>query len=39
MTELAGADRLVPGAVEAWRRHLGEEIDAGALRSAGSSAW
>ena len=27
MTELAGADRVTPGAIEAWTRHLGEEID------------
>jgi malonyl-CoA/methylmalonyl-CoA synthetase len=27
MTELAGADRVTPGAIEAWKRHLGEEID------------
>ena len=27
MTELAGADRIAPGALEAWRRHLAEEVD------------
>jgi acyl-coenzyme A synthetase/AMP-(fatty) acid ligase len=26
MTELAGADRVAPGALQAWRRHLGEEV-------------
>jgi non-ribosomal peptide synthetase component F len=31
MTELAGADRIAPGAAEAWRRHLGEEVDPGSL--------
>ncbi len=33
MTELAGADQVAPGAIEAWRRHLGEEVDAEALRA------
>ncbi|MCA1687719.1 MAG: AMP-binding protein [Actinobacteria bacterium] len=33
MTELAGADRVAPGAVEAWRRHLGEEVDVDSLRA------
>ena len=33
MTELAGADRVAPGAIEAWRRHLGEEVDTEALRA------
>jgi malonyl-CoA/methylmalonyl-CoA synthetase len=33
MTGLAGADRVAPGVIEAWRCHLGEEVDAGALRS------
>ena len=32
MTDLASADRIVPGAVESWRRHLGEEVEAGSLR-------
>jgi malonyl-CoA/methylmalonyl-CoA synthetase len=32
MTELAGADRVAPGAIEAWRLHLGEEVGAGTLR-------
>jgi malonyl-CoA/methylmalonyl-CoA synthetase len=32
MTDLPGPDRLAPGTVEAWRRHLGEEVDAKALR-------
>jgi malonyl-CoA/methylmalonyl-CoA synthetase len=31
MTELAGADRVAPGAVDAWRRHLGKEVDSAAL--------
>ncbi len=33
MTELAGADRVAPGAVEAWQRHLGGEIDVDSLRA------
>src|SRR3712207_8888168 len=33
MTELAGVDRVAPGAIEAWRRHLGDEVDADALRA------
>lgn len=33
MSELAGAGRLAPGASEAWRRHLGREIDADSLRA------
>jgi malonyl-CoA/methylmalonyl-CoA synthetase len=33
MTELAGADRVAPGALEAWQRHLGEEVDADSLRA------
>ena len=32
MTDLPGPDRLAPGTAEAWRRHLGEEADARALR-------
>jgi malonyl-CoA/methylmalonyl-CoA synthetase len=32
MTDLPGRDRLAPGALEAWRRHLGGEVDAGGLR-------
>lgn len=31
MTDLPAPDRLAPGAVEAWRRHLGEEVDAAGL--------
>ena len=34
MTELAGADRVAPGAVEAWRRRLGKEVDADSPRGA-----
>jgi malonyl-CoA/methylmalonyl-CoA synthetase len=33
MTELAGIDRVAPGAVEAWRRHLGKAVDADSLRA------
>jgi hypothetical protein len=33
MTELSGIDRVAPGAVEAWRRHLGKEVDAESLRA------
>ena len=33
MTELAGADRIAPGALEAWRRHLAEEVDPDSLRA------
>jgi malonyl-CoA/methylmalonyl-CoA synthetase len=33
MTEMAGADRVAPGAIEAWQRHLGEEVDADSLRA------
>ena len=33
MTELTGAERIAPGALEAWQRHLGREIDAGTLRA------
>jgi malonyl-CoA/methylmalonyl-CoA synthetase len=32
MTELVGAEWIAPGALEAWQRHLGREVDAGALR-------
>jgi malonyl-CoA/methylmalonyl-CoA synthetase len=32
MTELSDASRIAPGALEAWQRHLGREIDAGTLR-------
>jgi malonyl-CoA/methylmalonyl-CoA synthetase len=32
MTDLPGPDRQAPGAVEAWRQHLGEEVDPEALR-------
>jgi malonyl-CoA/methylmalonyl-CoA synthetase len=33
MTDLAGADRVAQGAIEAWRRHLGEEVDTDSLRA------
>ena len=33
MTELAGADRVAPGTIEAWQRHLGGEVDVGSLRA------
>ena len=33
MTELTGVDQVAPAAVEAWRRHLGEEVDVAALRA------
>ena len=33
MTELSDASRIAPGALEAWQRHLGREIDAGTLRA------
>ena len=33
MTELTGAERIAPGALEAWQRHLGREVDASALRA------
>jgi hypothetical protein len=33
MTELAGADRVTSEAIEAWKRHLGEEIDVDSLRA------
>lgn len=33
MTELTGAERIAPGALEAWQRHLGREIEAGTLRA------
>ncbi|CAA9416617.1 MAG: Long-chain-fatty-acid--CoA ligase [uncultured Rubrobacteraceae bacterium] len=33
MTELTSAERIAPGAIEAWQRHLGREVDAGALRT------
>ena len=33
MTELAGADRVAPGAIEAWQRHLGGEVDVDSLRA------
>ncbi|MDQ3636911.1 MAG: AMP-binding protein [Actinomycetota bacterium] len=33
MTRLTDVDRVVPGAIEAWQRHLGREIDVDALRS------
>jgi malonyl-CoA/methylmalonyl-CoA synthetase len=33
MTGLTGAGRVAPGALDAWQRHLGREIDADALRA------
>ena len=33
MTDLPGPDVLTPGAVEAWGRHLGREVDADGLRA------
>ena len=33
MTELPGADKVTPGAIEAWKRHLGEEIEGASLRA------
>ncbi len=33
MTELASTDRVAPGTVQAWRRHLGEEVDVDSLRA------
>ena len=33
MTELTDVDQVAPGAVEAWRRHLGEVVDVAALRT------
>ncbi len=33
MTGLTGAAQLAPGALEAWQRHLGREIDVDTLRS------
>ena len=33
MTELPGADKVTPGAIEAWKRHLGEEIEGTSLRA------
>jgi malonyl-CoA/methylmalonyl-CoA synthetase len=33
MTELTGTERIAPGALEAWQRHLGRAIDAGTLRA------
>ena len=33
MSELTDVDQVAPGAVEAWRRHLGEEVDVAALRA------
>ena len=33
MTELAGTDWIAPGSLEAWRRHLGEEVDPDPLRT------
>ena len=35
MTELSDTSRIAPGALEAWQRHLGREIDAGTLRCNG----
>ena len=33
MTELPGADKVTPGAIEAWKRHLGEEIEGASFRA------
>ena len=33
MSGLTGADRVTPEVVEAWRRHLGEKVDAESLRA------
>ena len=33
MPELTGADQVAPGAIEAWERHLGRDVDPGALRA------
>ena len=30
---MTDVDQVAPGAVEAWRRHLGEEVDVAALRA------
>jgi malonyl-CoA/methylmalonyl-CoA synthetase len=33
MSELAGTDRVMPGAIEAWQRHLGREAEVESLRA------
>ena len=33
MTELPGADKVTPGAIEAWKHHLGVEIEGDSLRA------
>jgi malonyl-CoA/methylmalonyl-CoA synthetase len=33
MPELTGADQVAPGAIEAWERHLGRDVDPDALRA------
>ncbi len=33
MTELTGAERIAPGALDAWQRHLGRAVDADTLRA------
>jgi malonyl-CoA/methylmalonyl-CoA synthetase len=33
MTGLTGTDRIAPGAIDAWQRHLGREIDANVLHA------
>ena len=33
MIELPGADKVTPGAIEAWKRHLGVEIEGDSLRA------
>ncbi len=33
MTELADVDRVAPGAIQTWQRHLGREVEAYALRA------
>ena len=33
MPELTGADQVAPEAIEAWERHLGRDVDPGALRA------
>ena len=32
MTDLTDAGRITPGAIDAWQRHLGRELDASELR-------
>ncbi|MCA1717811.1 MAG: AMP-binding protein [Actinobacteria bacterium] len=33
MTRLTGTDRIAPGTLDAWQRHLGREVDADALQA------